>query len=168
MKTGQMLAYANCQCYNSHMTSYHDSTHFINVQKILGTKSDGKKKNAGAGDLRASILEGLPFSAFEAVQKEIGLPQNQLSEIIGVPTRTIARRKENQHLTSVESDRLYRVARIFAFTAEVLGDAEKARTWLKSPNRGLSGEIPLTLLDTEIGTQQVEDVLQRLKYGIYG
>jgi putative toxin-antitoxin system antitoxin component (TIGR02293 family) len=80
----------------------------------------------------------------------------------------MARRKENQQLTSVESDRLYRVARVFVFTVEVLGDLEKARTWLKSSNRGLGGEIPLTLLDTEIGARQVEDVLQRLKYGIYG
>ncbi len=150
------------------MTTYSDSSLNRDVQKLLGTGLDGKKKNASAGDLRSSVLKGFPFSAFEAVQKEIDLPQNQLSTILGIPTRTMARRKENQQLTPVESDRLYRVARVFAFTVEVLGDIEKARTWLKSPNRGLGGEIPLTLLDTDIGARQVEDVLQRLKYGIYG
>jgi putative toxin-antitoxin system antitoxin component (TIGR02293 family) len=150
------------------MTVYSDSSLNLQVQKILGTSLDGKKKTASASDLRASVVKGLPFSAFEAVQKEIDLPQNQLSSILGIPTRTMARRKENQQLTSVESDRLYRVARVFVFTVDVLGDLEKARTWLKSPNRGLGGEIPLTLLDTDIGARQVEDVLQRLKYGIYG
>jgi putative toxin-antitoxin system antitoxin component (TIGR02293 family) len=150
------------------MTIQTDSSLILQVQKILGTGLDSKKKAASASDLRSSVLKGFPFSAFEAVQKEIDLPQNQLSSILGIPTRTMARRKENQQLTSVESDRLYRVARVFAFTVEVLGDTEKARTWLKSPNRGLGGEVPLTLLDTDIGAEQVEDVLQRLKYGIYG
>jgi putative toxin-antitoxin system antitoxin component (TIGR02293 family) len=150
------------------MTTYSDSSLNGQVQKILGTRVDDTKKNATASDLRSSVLKGLPFSAFEAVQKEIGLPQNQLSNILGIPTRTMARRKENQQLTSVESDRLYRVAWVFAFTVDVLGDIDKARTWLKSPNRGLGGEVPLTLLDTDIGARQVEDVLQRLKYGIYG
>jgi putative toxin-antitoxin system antitoxin component (TIGR02293 family) len=150
------------------MTTYSDASLNRRVQKLLGSGLDAKQKSTSAADLRSSILNGLPFSAFEAVQKEIDLPQNLLSNILGIPTRTMARRKENQQLTSVESDRLYRVARVFAFSVDTLGDVEKARTWMKSPNRGLGGEIPLTLLDTDIGAQQVEDVLQRLNYGIYG
>ena len=47
------------------------------------------------------------------------------------------------------------------------GSIDKARVWLKSPNRALGGEVPLDLLDTEIGAHQVEDVLLRLNYGIF-
>jgi len=147
------------------MTSYNESSLSRNVQKILGPEVKSKKPSDSS--LRAFVLKGFPFSAFEAVQKEIDLPQNQLSDILGIPARTIARRK-NSRLTAIESDRLYRVAWILAFTADVLGTIEKARAWLKTPNRGLGGEIPLVLLDTDIGARQVEDVLQRLKYGIYG
>jgi putative toxin-antitoxin system antitoxin component (TIGR02293 family) len=147
------------------MTSYNDSSLDRRIQMILGPGVKNKKPSAGY--LRASVLKGLPFSSFEAVQKEIDLPQNQLSEILGIPARTIARRKD-KHLTAIESDRLYRVAWVLAFTADVLGNIEKARSWLKTPNRGLGGDIPLALLDTDIGVRQVEDVLQRLKYGIYG
>ncbi len=150
------------------MTISSDSSLNLRVQKILRIGLDSKKKTGSPSDLRSSVQKGLPFSAFEAVQKEIGLPQNQLSTILGIPTRTMARRKENQQLTPVESDRLYRVARVFVFSVDAVEDTEKARAWLKSPNRGLGGEIPLTLLDTDIGARQVEDVLQRLKYGIYG
>ena len=45
---------------------------------------------------------------------------------------------------------------------------DKARAWLKHPNRGLGDEVPLSLLDTDIGARQVEDVLIRLEYGIHG
>lgn len=150
------------------MTTYCEPFNSLDVLKILGVDRGSRKKNPNASDLRSAVLEGFPFSAFEAVQKEIDLPQNQLSALIGIPSRTIARRKEDKQLTPVESDRLYRLARIVAYGHVVLGDMEKVRTWLKTSNRGLGGEIPLSLLATDIGARQVEEVLQRIEYGIYG
>lgn len=150
------------------MTTYFEPVNTLDILKILGVDRSSRKKKPNADDLRSAVLEGFPFSAFEAVRKEIDLPQNQLSTLLGIPARTIARRKEDKQLTPVESDRLYRLARVVAYAGEVLGGVEKVRTWLKSPNRGLGGEIPLELLATDIGARQVEEVLQRIEYGIYG
>ena len=150
------------------MTTLNESTLNHRVLRILGSDQGSKKKSVTANDLRMLVLKGYPFSTFEAVQKEIDLPQNQLSDILGITASTIARRKKDRKpLTALESDRLYRVAHVLAIAVDVLDDAEKARTWLKRSNRGLGGEIPLTLLGTDIGTSQVEDELQRIKYGIY-
>jgi uncharacterized protein (DUF2384 family) len=49
----------------------------------------------------------------------------------------------------------------------VLGSIDKARIWLKTSNRALGCEMPLDLLDTDIGTREVEEVLLRLNYGIF-
>jgi putative toxin-antitoxin system antitoxin component (TIGR02293 family) len=49
----------------------------------------------------------------------------------------------------------------------VLGTREKATLWLESRNRALGGAPPLSLLDTDIGTQAAEDVLTRIEYGVY-
>ena len=68
---------------------------------------------------------------------------------------------------SLASDRLYRVASILSQAVEVLGSIDKARVWLKSLNRALGSEMPLDLLDTEIGARQVEEVLLRLNYWIF-
>jgi uncharacterized protein (DUF2384 family) len=43
----------------------------------------------------------------------------------------------------------------------------KARLWLLAPNRALGGEVPLHMLDTDIGARQVEEVLLRLSYGVF-
>lgn len=141
------------------------------LETILGPAIKTKKSSSHAvvspADIRSSVQRGFPFSSFERLQTEIDVPQKELSELLGIPTRTIARRKEEKRLTPVESDRLYRLSRVLAFTVEVLGSSEKARAWLKKPNRSLGGEIPLSLLDTDIGAQQVTDVLMRLRYGIY-
>lgn len=65
------------------------------------------------------------------------------------------------------SDQSERVARIIAKAVEVLGSLEQAQAWLKSPNRALGGEVPLDLLDTEIGARQVDEILIRLDFCLF-
>jgi putative toxin-antitoxin system antitoxin component (TIGR02293 family) len=120
-----------------------------------------------AADLDKAVRKGLPFSAFEAVSKHLEVSPQHITTVLGIPPRTIARRKAARHLTPQESDRLYRLARTVAQAVEVLGTIDKARVWLKSPNRALGGDVPLDRLDTDIGSRQVEEVLLRLSYGIF-
>jgi len=118
-------------------------------------------------ELRDAVRRGLPYSALEALTKQLELSPQQFTAVFGIPARTVARRKEARQLTPQESDRVYRVARTVSQAVEVLGSIDKARTWLKTPNRALGCEMPLDLLDTEIGARQVEEILLRINYGIF-
>ncbi len=118
-------------------------------------------------ELRDAVRQGLPFSALEALTRQLEISPQQCSAVLGIPPRTVARRKEARQLNPQESDRLYRVARAASQAVAVLGSLDKARLWLKTPNRALGGDRPLDLLDTEIGARQVEDILLRLNYGIF-
>jgi len=118
-------------------------------------------------ELRDAVRSGLPFSSFEALTKQLEISPQRFTAVFGIPPRTVARRKETRHLNPQESDRLYRVANTLSQAFEVLGSIDKARLWLKTPNRALGCEMPLDLLDTDIGTRQVEEVLLRLNYGIF-
>ncbi len=118
--------------------------------------------------LRQSVLRGLSFQAFEAVTANYGLPKTAVGIVIRTPERTLMRRKKGARLLADESDRLVRVARIAALAEEALGQREKAGRWLQKPNRGLGGATPLERLDTELGAQQVEQVLGRIGHGIIG
>lgn len=117
-------------------------------------------------DSRAIVRRGLPFTAVQALSKQLGLSTQDLGDVLGIPRRTVARRRIARQLTPAESDRLYRFAHVVALAQHVLGDMAKARAWLLAPNRALGGESPVALLDTDVGTRQVEDVLQRINYGI--
>jgi len=114
-----------------------------------------------------AVRLGLPYSAFEAFVERLGLPAKLLSALIGLPPRTLARRRASNHLSAGESDRLYRVARIAGLAQEALGGLDKAREWLRRPNRSLGGSVPLAMLDTEIGARLVEQALLRLEHGVY-
>ncbi|MCI0441640.1 MbcA/ParS/Xre antitoxin family protein, partial [bacterium] len=65
------------------------------------------------------------------------------------------------------SDRVVRLARIGAMAAYVLGNEQKAAVWLHERNRALGGIPPLDILDTDIGTRQVEEILGRIEHGVY-
>ena len=118
-------------------------------------------------ELREAVRRGLPFSAMLELIRQLQLTPQQVASVVGISPRTLARRKQAGHLNSQESDRLYRVAHVASEAAETLSSLEKARVWLKSPNRALASDMPLDLLDTEIGARQVEDVLLRLNHGLF-
>jgi putative toxin-antitoxin system antitoxin component (TIGR02293 family) len=120
-----------------------------------------------ADTLRARVRAGLPFRAFETLLSALDLGAPELGELVGVAPRTLARRKAARRLSPIESDRLYRVAQVALLAIEVLGSLERARTWLHQENRALGGVAPLHELDTEIGARRVEEVLQRLAFGIH-
>ena len=56
---------------------------------------------------------------------------------------------------------------VLAQAQDTLGSLEKAKSWLSLGNRSLGGVTPLSLLDTDIGAQAVQDVLGRIEYGVF-
>lgn len=139
-----------------------------NVLELLGGEKVLKRQVSGIEDLREVVREGLPFRALESLAKAMEVQTAALTKIIRVAPRTLARRKESESsFNSIESDRIYRVARIMSLSIEVLGSREKAKEWLSRPNRALGGENPLSLLDTDVGAKQVEEVLGRIAHGVF-
>jgi putative toxin-antitoxin system antitoxin component (TIGR02293 family) len=113
------------------------------------------------------IRRGLPSAALESLTGNLGLPQAELAAVLGIPERTLARRKKEGALSPEESAKLVRLARVARRAAEVFEDRDAAVRWLRQPNRALGGEVPLGLLDTEIGAESVADLLGRIEHGVF-
>ena len=135
------------------------------VDVLSGEEESREVRNTE--DLKRWIREGLPFTSLEAVMERFGLKREEVSWALDLPLRTLARRKQERRLSPGESDRLFRVVRIAVQAAEILGGREEASRWLHAPNRALGGQTPLELLDTDLGSRQVEDVLGRIEHGVY-
>jgi putative toxin-antitoxin system antitoxin component (TIGR02293 family) len=91
-----------------------------------------------------------------------------MASLVGVSERTISRlQKEHKRLNATGSDRLYRLARIAAHALEVFEDRNTVGNWLSRPNRALGGVAPVEVLDTDAGTEQVSELLNRIEYGVY-
>lgn len=75
--------------------------------------------------------------------------------------------KSSSKIASIYLAHEERTAYVLAKTVEVFGSLDKAHQWLKKPNRAL-GQIPLCMLDTDIGTTVVLNELGRIEYGVFG
>ena len=116
----------------------------------------------------SAIEAGLPFSRFDDLRASIELPANQLATIIKLPVSTLARKKKSGQLTSDQSERLVRLARIMELAFELFeGDADAARRWLKAPRDVLGGNTPLQMVATEIGAREVENLIDCLQDGVF-
>lgn len=114
-----------------------------------------------------AVEKGFPFKAFERLMENMGLSSDRLAEIVGIPRRTLARRKIEKRFPSDESERLLRGARVFANTLRLFdGDRDDAVEWLLTIQRAL-GKAPADLIHTETGTREVERVIGALEHGIF-
>ena len=137
------------------------------IVALLGGQKLFPEKIKDSRDLQEALRTGFPYASFEAILAALNCKSNDLARLMGVAPRTLARRKTSHFLSLTESDRLYRVARITLLAVDVLGSLVKAREWLYKENQALDGDSPVSLLDTEIGGRQVEELLNRINYGIF-
>jgi putative toxin-antitoxin system antitoxin component (TIGR02293 family) len=119
-------------------------------------------------ELARLIAKGIPTSLLGEVVERGILSRDEITRLI-LPRRTLAHRKRRgEHLSPDESDRLARVLHLHRIALETFdGDAEKVSTWLRTPNRAISGEIPLDLIVTSPGARLVEDALVRIEHGVF-
>lgn len=136
------------------------------VETVGGSKA-WKGRIKDQSDVVAQLRSGLPYSVLEALARDFQLELKELAPILDIPWTTLMRRRRARRFHPDESDRLYRLAHIVAVAADVLEDKERASRWLRKPNRALGGEVPLRLLDTEVGSRQVETILGRIEHGAY-
>lgn len=139
----------------------------LTIKEVLGGSRVLGRQAEGSVGLVEVIRAGVPFRAFESARQVVGLSGEEAGALLGIPRRTLARRRKEGRLTVEESDRLFRLAHVVSRAAEVFGEREKAARWLRKPNRALGDVTPLSQLDTDAGTRQVEAVLGRLEHGVF-
>lgn len=114
------------------------------------------------------VQEGLPPTAFEQLSEVTGVSADELAELVHISRRTVARRKErDEPLDPATSERLIRLALLYAKVVEVIGDEPMSRQWLRTPREAFFGKTPLELLQTELGAREVEDLLLRVEHGVF-
>ncbi len=118
-------------------------------------------------ELIRQIQKGLPFSDLKVLQGSIDMPFEQLAAKLSISRSTLQRRKAAGRLSPDESDKVLRFSRLLRQAADLFGDIDKGRAWLKHPQYGLGGAVPLDYAETEIGAREVENLLGRMKYGVY-
>ncbi len=117
-------------------------------------------------ELIGAVRQGLPYSVFERVQETLRVSAQTLATLVGVPVRTLNKRKHEGRFSRGESDNLLRVVRVLSQIFDFFSEPEAALSWLQAPEMALGGATPLSLLDTEIGAQEILRLLGQLEHGV--
>lgn len=131
------------------------------VAEVLGIKDAAVITPMG---FARSVSAGLPARALTRVAEAIR-PDDAAFPHSVVPRATSARRKSGA-LSPAHSEKVARIARIWAEAVSVWGGEDAARAFLFRPHAMLEDETPMTVaLRSEVGAELVSEVLGRLRYG---
>ena len=112
------------------------------------------------------ILAGLAFDAVDRIKAHTALTDAELAPLLGMGEATLRRaRAARTKLDATTSDRLYRLSKIVAVAEEALEGAD-AMQWLRRAQPAL-GAVPLDLLVTQAGADEVETLLRRIDFSFY-
>src|SRR6185437_13823682 len=130
------------------------------VADLLGVKP---KKAETTLTLAYSVARGLPVSALDKFATLVAPEDARRFSYRVVPKPTLERRrKEKRPLSTEESDRLARIAKVFAFGLEVFRDEAKVRSFLDRPHPMLDDKAPLEIaLATGLGADAVINLMGR-------
>jgi putative toxin-antitoxin system antitoxin component (TIGR02293 family) len=123
---------------------------------------------ANPAELIRQLERGFSFKTLQVLESRSGVALSQLATVIGIPERTLARRRVSRRLTPEESERLLRISSVFEAAVDLFeGDAAAAVNWLNTPRRALGDRTPLAYARTEPGAREVENLIGRLEHGIF-
>ena len=135
---------------------------------LLGGSHGLGARPKSAREWHQAISHGVPVRSATALKERLQVSDALLARLLGISEKTLSRvRKAGLSLDPVASDRLFRVAAIAALAASVFESEEAAYAWLRRPQFGLGGQVPMELLTTSAGTQEVERLLLRIEHGVY-
>lgn len=136
--------------------------------RVVSQASAKRKTTVGVLATHRNIQTGFAFRDLEAFQQESQLPIDAIQRVLSLPPRTFQRRKSEGRLKAVESDRLWRLVRLFGLAKELFeGDTTAASEWFQNPVEGLGRRTPLEMSETEAGAREVENLIGRLEHGVF-
>jgi putative toxin-antitoxin system antitoxin component (TIGR02293 family) len=112
-----------------------------------------------------AVKKGLAWSEATFLAEKLALTLDELATCLGIPASTFFRRK-GRRFTTNESDHLMRFANLWDVARHTFDSEAGAAKWLKTPQVGLGGAVPLDYAQTEIGAREVEALLKRIEYDI--
>ena len=125
-------------------------------------------RSGGTSELIEQIEAGFPFDALRKFEANSGVEAAVMVSILGIPERTLARRRTSGRFAPEESERLLRVSTVFEKAVGLFdGDITGAVQWLTTAKKALGGETPLRYAKTEPGAREVENLIGRVEHGVF-
>lgn len=116
--------------------------------------------------LAQAVRSGIPRRFVDDLASTLEVQTYALAPILRTSDRTLRRYAPNQLLPSDISEKALQIAWVLERAIEVLETEKNAVGWLTDHN-GALGAVPLQMLDSAFGVEQVLNVLGRIEDTVY-
>ena len=138
-------------------------------------KTDGKKPAAKVIPIHQwssyqkieTIKEGISKEELENLKEQTGIDYNILAKVLAVTKATLHNKKGKARFDAFVSERILLLADIYSYGYTVFQDRDKFNRWMKTSNRALGNQSPLSLTETVYGMEEVKNLIGRIDYGVY-
>lgn len=125
-------------------------------------------KTKNVNEMIEKIKDGLPAETVVTLSASLDMSIKSIAELTDIAESTLARRRRTKgKLKANESDRVIRIARLRDRAVDVFEDENRANQWLKAPLRALDDQSPLKYAESELGAQEVMNLLGRIEHGVF-
>ena len=114
------------------------------------------------------VRKGIKANVVEVFLNQEGFLLKDVLGRLGISASTyFAKKKSQKALDANTTEKFIRLIQVMLKASKVLGSQE-AKNWLYRPIPSLGNELPIDLLDTEVGHRLVEQTLLQVEHGVYG
>jgi putative toxin-antitoxin system antitoxin component (TIGR02293 family) len=110
------------------------------------------------------IRDGVKKSAWKELLHTLGATEKEFENIL--PTSISSMQKKSVYGPET-SERIYELARLFAFGYEVFDSKDDFKKWLQTSSPALGNRRPIEFLDSSMGFEMVRNAIGRIKYNVY-
>lgn len=114
-----------------------------------------------------TIKNGITKEELESLKEQSELDYDTLATILNVTKATLHNKKGREKFDQYISERIFLLADLYSYGYEVFENKKRFNLWMKTDNRSLNGEAPLSLLDTLYGVEEIKHLIGRIEYGVY-
>lgn len=110
------------------------------------------------------VREGVPGAVVKRAIDVLG-DRDLFVRILNTTSNNLSRYYRRKKMTRADSEELLDTIRLFNQAILVFGNLENAKEWIQTPIPALSGERPVSLLDTFEGRAWVSLTLRKIEFG---
>jgi putative toxin-antitoxin system antitoxin component (TIGR02293 family) len=118
-------------------------------------------------DKIASVKSGISKDSLVSFKQEIDIDYEHLSFILGTTKTTLHKKQGKETFSPSISEKVIALMDVYNYGYEVFGDKHKFNKWVQTSNRALGNRIPLDVMDTIFGIDEVKNIIGRIAYGVY-
>ena len=138
----------------------------VKIAKLLSDSKRGIKIKSSRDYIELS-RKGLTMRQLREVLKFTNLTLKDLSSILSISERQLTRYEDDKILRIDISAQLIQIVELYQFGYEVFENEVNFQKWMNSEIRALGFQVPINLLDTPFGIDEVKNVIGRLEHGVY-